>query len=133
MPCVARLIASWVLPVTGARGEPARGAYVSANVQFLPAFVTLEKSFYRRAGLDVEMVLVRNAVTSVQALIGKKINFIFSVGPQMPSIWEGSDIVCSFSMVATPDIQKVTDLKGKNFGVSLPARLRRHKGSPGTF
>ena len=127
MPCVAFLIASLVLPVTGARGEPARGAYASANVQFLPAFVALENSFYRCAGLDVELVSVRNGVTAVQALIGNQIHFILSVGPEMPSIWEGSDIVLlaqmigrpPFSMVVTPDIRKVTDLKGKNIGVSF--------------
>jgi ABC-type nitrate/sulfonate/bicarbonate transport system substrate-binding protein len=45
----------------------------------------------------------------------------------MPSIWEGSDIVLlaqmigrpTFSMIVTPDIQKVTDLRGKKIGVSF--------------
>jgi NitT/TauT family transport system substrate-binding protein/sulfonate transport system substrate-binding protein len=127
MPRVAFLITLLVLPVAGARAEPARGAYPSANVQFLPAFVALEKGFYKREGLDAELISVRNAVTAVQALIGNQIHFIFSVGPQMPSIWEGSDIVLlaqmigrpTFSMVVTPDIQKVTDLKGKKIGVSF--------------
>src|SRR5262249_10890357 len=61
--------------------EPVRAAYPSANVQFLPAFVSLEKGFYKREGLDVELISVRNAVTAVQALIGNQIHFIFSVGP----------------------------------------------------
>jgi NitT/TauT family transport system substrate-binding protein/sulfonate transport system substrate-binding protein len=107
--------------------EPVRAAYPSANVQFLPAFVGLEKGFYKREGLDAELISVRNAVTAVQALIGNQIHFIFSVGPQMPSIWEGSDIILlaqqvgrpTFSMVVTPEIQKVSDLKGKKIGVSF--------------
>jgi NitT/TauT family transport system substrate-binding protein len=107
--------------------EPVRGAYPSANVQFLPAFVALEKGFYKREGLDAELISVRSAVTAVQALLGNQIHCIFSVGPQMPSIWEGSDIVLlaqmigrpTFSMMTTPDIQKVTDLKGKKIGVSF--------------
>jgi len=107
--------------------ELVRAAYSSANVQFLPAFVSLEKGFYKREGLDIELISVRNAVTAVQALIGNQIHFIFSVGPQMPSIWEGSDIILlaqqvgrpTFSMVVTPDIHKVTDLKGKKIGVSF--------------
>ena len=110
-----------------ALAEPARAAYPSANVQFLPAFVSLEKGFYRREGFEPELISVRNAVTAVQALIGNQIHFIFSVGPQMPSIWEGSDIVLlaqqvgrpTFSMVVAPDIQKVADLKGKKIGVSF--------------
>lgn len=110
-----------------AAGEPARGAYPSANVQFLPAFVALEKGYYKQEGLDAELISVRNAVTAVQALLGNQIHFIFSVGPQMPSIWEGSDIILlaqmigrpTFSMIVTPDIQKVADLKGKKIGVSF--------------
>ena len=129
-----------------AAGEPARGAYPSANVQFLPAFVALEKGYYKQEGLDVELISVRNAVTAVQALLGNQIHFIFSVGPQMPSIWEGSDIVLlaqmigrpTFSMIVTPDIQKVADLKGKKIGVSFggstfagtKALLELHKMNP---
>ncbi|HYT55563.1 MAG TPA: ABC transporter substrate-binding protein [Verrucomicrobiae bacterium] len=113
--------------VATAQAEPVRAAYPSANVQFLPAFVALEKGFYKREGLDAELISVRNAVTAVQALLGNQIHFIFSVGPQMPSIWEGADIILlaqqvgrpTFSMMVTQDIQKVTDLKGKKIGVSF--------------
>jgi len=116
-----------LLCCAAASAEPMRGAYPSANVQFLPAFVALEKGFYKREGLDAELVSVRNAVTAVQALLGNQIHFIFSVGPQMPSIWEGADIVLlaqmigrpTFSMMVTPDIQKPADLKGKKIGVSF--------------
>jgi ABC-type nitrate/sulfonate/bicarbonate transport system substrate-binding protein len=77
--------------------------------------------------LDAELISVRSAVIAVQALLGGQIHFIFSVGPQMPSIWEGSDIILlaqqvgrpTFSMIVTPDIQKVADLKGKKIGVSF--------------
>ncbi len=122
------VLASLMILSPGQTGaEPVRGAYPSANVQFLPAFVALEKGFYKREGLDAELISVRNAVTAVQALLGGQIHFIFSVGPQMPSIWEGSDIILlaqmigrpTFSMIVTPDIQKVSDLKGKKIGVSF--------------
>jgi ABC-type nitrate/sulfonate/bicarbonate transport system substrate-binding protein len=122
------IVALWLTILTGnLRAEPVRGAYPSANVQFLPAFVALDKGYYKREGLDAELISVRNAVTAVQALLGNQIHFIFSVGPQMPSIWEGSDIILlaqmvgrpTFSMIVTPDIQKVTDLKGKKIGVSF--------------
>jgi NitT/TauT family transport system substrate-binding protein len=121
-------LAFWCIIFAGSVcAEPVRAAYPSANVQFLPAFVSQEKGFYKREGLDAELISVRNAVTAVQALIGNQIHFIFSVGPQMPSIWEGSDIILlaqqvgrpTFSMVVTPDIHKATDLKGKKIGVSF--------------
>jgi ABC-type nitrate/sulfonate/bicarbonate transport system substrate-binding protein len=74
-------LAFWI--ITGAANvwaEPVRAAYPSANVQFLPAFVALEKGFYKREGLDAELISVRKAVTAVQALIGNQIDFIFYVG-----------------------------------------------------
>jgi NitT/TauT family transport system substrate-binding protein len=107
--------------------QPVRAAYPSPNVQFLPAFVALEKGMYKREGLEAELISVRNALTAVQALIGGQIQYIFSVGPQMPAIWEGTDIVLlaqqvgrpTFSLIVTPDIHKITDLKGKKIGVSF--------------
>jgi len=116
-----------VFGAAAVHAEPVRGAYPSANVQFLPAFVALEKGFYKREGLDPELISVRSAVTAVQALLGNQIHFIFSVGPQMPSVWEGADIILlaqmigrpTFSLIVTPEIQKVTDLKGKKIGVSF--------------
>ncbi len=72
------LIILCVLGAAGAQAEAVRGAYPSANVQFLPAFVALEKGFYKREGLDAELISVRNAVTAVQALLGNQIHFIFS-------------------------------------------------------
>ena len=128
MRLIATVLATCILVSTGNVGaEPVRAAYPSANVQFLPSFVALEKGFYKREGLDPELISVRNAVTAVQALLGNQIHFIFSVGPQMPSIWEGSDIILlaqqvgrpTFSMIVTPDIQRVSDLKGKKIGVSF--------------
>jgi NitT/TauT family transport system substrate-binding protein/sulfonate transport system substrate-binding protein len=121
------LITVLVVGAGGARAEVVRGAYPSANVQFLPAFVALDKGFYKSEGLDAELISVRSAVTAVQALLGNQIHFIFSVGPQMPSIWEGADIILlaqmigrpTFSLMVTPDVQKVADLKGKKIGVSF--------------
>lgn len=124
---IAIFAASILVNLGDARAEPMRAAYPSANVQFMPAFVALEKGFYKREGLDAELISVRNAVTGVQALIGNQIHFILTVGPQMPSIWEGADIVLlaqqigrpTFSMMVTPDIKSVADLKGKKIGVSF--------------
>lgn len=121
-------LASWIIISAGnVWAEPVRAGYPSANVQFLPAFVSLEKGFYKREGFDAELISVRSAVTAVQALVGNQIHFIFSVGPQMPAIWEGADIILlaqqvgrpTFSLVVRPEIQKVADLKGKKLAVSF--------------
>jgi NitT/TauT family transport system substrate-binding protein len=113
--------------VDRAESQPVRGAFPSPSVQILPMMVAQEKGFYKREGLDLELVFVRGASTAVQALLANQIHFIFSVGPQMPAVWEGSDIILlaqqvgrpTFSLIVTPDIQKITDLKGKKIGVTF--------------
>jgi len=107
--------------------QPVRGAFPSPSIQILPMMVGAERGFYKREGLDMELIFVRGASTAVQALLANQIQFIFSVGPQMPAVWEGNDIMLlaqqvgrpAFSLVVTPDIQKIADLKGKKIGVTF--------------
>lgn len=110
-----------------AQGQAVRGAFPSPSIQILPMMVAAERGFYKREGLELELVFVRGAATAVQALLANQIHFIFSIGPQMPAVWEGSDIMIlaqqvgrpTFSMVVTPDIQKIADLRGKKIGVTF--------------
>jgi len=110
-----------------AQSQAVRGAFPSPSIQILPMMVATERGFYKREGLELELVFVRGAATAVQALLANQIHFIFSIGPQMPAVWEGNDIMIlaqqvgrpTFSMVVTPDIQKIADLKGKKIGVTF--------------
>jgi ABC-type nitrate/sulfonate/bicarbonate transport system substrate-binding protein len=104
--------------------QSVRGAFPSPSIQILPLMVATERGFFKREGLELELVFVRGATVAVQALLANQIHFIFSIGPQMPAVWEGNDIVQqvgrpTFSLVVTPDIQKITDLKGKKIGVTF--------------
>lgn len=113
--------------LTPAVSQSVRGAFPSPSIQILPMMVGAERGFYKREGLDMELIFVRGASTAVQALLANQIQFIFSVGPQMPAVWEGNDIMLlaqqvgrpTFSLVVTPDIQKIADLKGKKIGVTF--------------
>jgi NitT/TauT family transport system substrate-binding protein len=108
-------------------GQSVRGAFPSPSIQILPLMVAAERGFFKREGLDLELIFVRGASTAVQALLANQIHFIFSIGPQMPAVWEGNDIMLlaqqvgrpTFSLVVTPDIQKIADLKGKKLGVTF--------------
>jgi NitT/TauT family transport system substrate-binding protein len=116
-----------VLGLDKAAAQPVRGAFPSPSIQILPLMVAAERGFFKREGLDLELVFVRGASTAVQALLANQIHFIFSIGPQMPAVWEGNDIMLlaqqvgrpTFSLVVTPDIQKIADLKGKKLGVTF--------------
>src|SRR5882724_1701104 len=124
------VLISWVCLLAGTDqsiSQPVRGAFPSPSIQILPMMVAAERGFYKREGLELELVFVRGAATAVQALLANQIHFIFSVGPQMPAVWEGNDIILlaqqvgrpTFSLVVTPDIQKIADLKGKKLGVTF--------------
>jgi ABC-type nitrate/sulfonate/bicarbonate transport system substrate-binding protein len=124
----AILSALWFVLIAGQAGaQPVRGAFPSPSIQILPMMVAAERGFYKREGLELELVFVRGATTAVQALLANQIHFIFSIGPQMPAVWEGNDIILlaqqvgrpTFSLVVTPDIQKIADLKGKKLGVTF--------------
>jgi ABC-type nitrate/sulfonate/bicarbonate transport system substrate-binding protein len=118
------VVSMWSSP---SRAELVRAAYPSGNVQYLPAFVGLDRGFYKEEGLEVELISTRGATVAVQALMGGQIQFIMTIGPQMPAVWEGADIVVlaqqvgrpTFSLIVTPEIQKLADLKGKKIGVSF--------------
>jgi len=73
--------------------QQVRGAFPSPSIQILPMMVAAERGFYKREGLELELVFVRGATTAVQALLANQIQFIFFIGPQMPAIWEGNDIM----------------------------------------
>ncbi len=124
---IAPLIVIVALFAGRADAQMVRGAFPSPSIQILPMMVAAERGFYKREGLELELVFVRGAATAVQALLANQIHFIFSIGPQMPAVWEGNDIMIlaqqvgrpTFSMVVTPDIQKIADLKGKKLGVTF--------------
>ena len=86
--------------------------------------VAAERGFFKREGLELELVFVRGATIAVQALLANQIHFIFSIGPQMPAVWEGNDIMLlaqqvgrpTFSLVVTPDIQKSPISRAKKWG-----------------
>jgi len=126
-PAVVIFLVGFFAGVSPAVSQPVRGAFPSPSIQILPMMVGAERGFYKREGLDMELIFVRGASTAVQALLANQIQFIFSVGPQMPAVWEGNDIMLlaqqvgrpTFSLVVTPDIQKITDLKGKKIGVTF--------------
>jgi len=126
-PAVVIFLVGFFAGVSPAVSQPVRGAFPSPSIQILPMMVGTERGFYKREGLDMELIFVRGASTAVQALLANQIQFIFSVGPQMPAVWEGNDIMLlaqqvgrpTFSLVVTPDIQKIADLKGKKIGVTF--------------
>lgn len=104
-----------------------KAVYPSPNIQFLPAFFARDKGYFQNEGIDAELIATRGALEGIQAIMGRQVEFIMTIGPAMPAFWKGQDFKVlaqqmgrlSFSFVAQPEIQRVQDLKGKKLGASF--------------
>ncbi len=91
----------------------------------VPVWVAKEAGFFRRYGLDVELVFFRGGQMAVQALVSGDPPIV-NIGNVVQAGLRGHDVVLiaasenayAFSVVALPGLARVTDLRGKKLGVS---------------
>src|SRR5918996_388830 len=102
-------------------------AYSSISGNNAPLWVTQEKGFFRKYGLDVQAVLIESGTTSAQSLIAGDVAFAHMAGAAiMQSNLRGADAVMIAGVVNTLTFQLYTDksitrpdqLKGKAVGVT---------------
>jgi NitT/TauT family transport system substrate-binding protein len=104
-----------------------RAAYSAESSWSLATWIAHDGGFYRKYGLDVDLVLIRSASTITSALIAGEAPMI-QLGGNGPiqAALQGADTVNVLtlvpiipqSLVVTPDIKTVDDLRGKRLGVS---------------
>jgi len=102
-------------------------AYSAESSWSLATWVAHDGGFFKKYGLDVDLVLIRSAATITAALLAGEAPMIQlgGNGPIQAAI-QGADCVNVLtlvplipqSLVVTPDIKTAEDLKGKRFGVS---------------
>jgi ABC-type nitrate/sulfonate/bicarbonate transport system substrate-binding protein/LysM repeat protein len=102
-------------------------AYSSISGNNAPLWVTQEKGFFKKYGLDVQAVLIESGSTSAQSLIAGDVTFAHMAGAAiMQSNLRGADAVMIAGVVNTLTFQLYTDksisrpdqLKGKAVGVT---------------
>lgn len=102
-------------------------AYSSISGNNAPLWVTQEKGFFKKYGLDVQAVLIESGSTSAQSLIAGDVTFAHMAGAAiMQSNLRGADAVMIAGIVNTLTFQLYTDktitrpdqLKGKAVGVT---------------
>lgn len=102
-------------------------AYSSISGNNAPLWVTQEKGFFKKYGLDVQAVLIESGSTSAQSLIAGDVAFAHMAGAAiMQSNLRGADAVMIAGVVNTLTFQLYTDktitrpdqLKGKAVGVT---------------
>ena len=104
-----------------------KAAYSAESSWSLATWVAYDGGFFKKYGLDVDLVLIRSAATITAALLAGEAPMIQLGGNgTIQAALQGADSVNILtlvplipqSLVVTPDIKTAEDLKGKKFGVS---------------
>jgi ABC-type nitrate/sulfonate/bicarbonate transport system substrate-binding protein len=102
-------------------------AYSSVSGNMATLWITQERGFFRKYGLDVQMVFIESGATAVQSLVSKDVGFVQMAGAGvLQSRLRGSDVVMVAGFLNTLDYQLMVDksitrpeqLKGKTMAVS---------------
>jgi ABC-type nitrate/sulfonate/bicarbonate transport system substrate-binding protein len=123
----ALLITAWIIPLAhSAEPEKLNVCYSSIAATSVSTWIPKEAGIYQKYGLDVNTVFVSGA-QAISTLISGDTQIVQGSGAAaVLSRLSGSDVtiigttinVVPMSLVTTPDIARVEDLKGKTFGVS---------------
>ncbi len=89
----------------------------------MPFFVAKERGFFREEGLDVELIVMQ-AIQTIQATMGKSLQFASATGSAVSAAVNGADIKVilavtdrpSFDLIVQPNITSVQQLRGKKIG-----------------
>jgi ABC-type nitrate/sulfonate/bicarbonate transport system substrate-binding protein len=120
-----------VLPLPTPSGHaqippPVLVAYAGQNETVGPMWVGIEKGTFRKYGLDVRLVQLRNGALSMATLSSGQVQYNYgSPGNALSAAVGGMKIQCVASpvqkipreLVARKEIRTIEDLRGKTFGV----------------
>jgi ABC-type nitrate/sulfonate/bicarbonate transport system substrate-binding protein len=105
----------------------ARTAYSALSAGIGTLWLTHEDGYFKKQGLDSNLIYIRGGTTAVQALISGEIQFgHLSPAPMMTAWAQGADFVwigttthqMVFTLLAEPAITRASDLKGKKIGIT---------------
>jgi NitT/TauT family transport system substrate-binding protein len=113
---------------TGASAqERARIAWAGSTLAPTPVWVGRDRGFFKKQGIDAEVIAVNSGVTALQALLAKEIELaVISVPSLVASRLAGADTIMIATVVpyfmdqivALPAITRPEQLKGKIGGVN---------------
>ena len=112
---------------SAAQAEPIRLAYSSISGAMAPLWVAQEYGYFRRQGLDVQLLYIGGGSVVTQALIGGDVQFVrLGANSGVQASLRGASLkmigntinTLVFSLMARPEIQTPKDLKGKKIGLT---------------
>ena len=102
-------------------------AYTSISPQYAPVWIAKEAGFFKKNGINAQLVYMRGGVVATQALVSNDVNFINAGGGGVvDAVLGGADIVivaCPINqepqvLVTRREIKDLAQLKGKKFAVN---------------
>jgi NitT/TauT family transport system substrate-binding protein len=125
MAFVIGLLFMCAAPEVSAQLKNVKFAVGSISMVEITFNVAKIKGFYREEGLDVDMILMRGAL-GVQALVGGSVDYASSSGSVIAAGVRGLGVKLvtiissspQYDLVARPEIQSISQLKGKTIGIS---------------
>jgi len=102
---------------------------VSANPLYWAVFAGRDKGFYERQGIKLDLVFTGSSAAATQALTGGSLQMsvsatdaAFIAQQKVPEMRQIYSLVAKnpYSLMVTPDIKRVEDLKGKVAGGTTP-------------
>ena len=124
---LALILSCCMVSPSSAQRAKLSAAYSAESSWSLATWVAYDGGFFKKYGLDVDLVLIRSAATITAALLAGEAPMIQLGGNgTIQAAVQGADTVNVLtlvplipqSLVVTPDIKTAEDLKGKRFGVS---------------
>lgn len=124
---VGIIVLSIIARVSTVDAAPLRIAYSAISGAMSSLWVAQEGGYFKREGLDTELLYIGGGSLLIQAMLGGDVPFAY--GPSVPVInasLRGSDLVLIgntgnslvFSVMSRPDIKQPAQLKGKKVGVT---------------
>ena len=128
----ATTLSAWLLLLSivspSAAADKVRIAYPSAAVVFLPLWAAADAGFFRKQNITVELVSIRSSPIAMTALLTGEIDVV--VGGANPgialqlqgyrdvAIFAGLINKFLFSIYSQPNIEELSQLRGKRLGVT---------------
>jgi NitT/TauT family transport system substrate-binding protein len=109
-----------------AAAESVRIGVTGAGVEFTPFYAGKAGGFFKKHGLDVEIIRIQAASLVVQALLGGSIDFAVVGQAYIRAAAQGADVVMvathvnkfPYTVLVKPSIKRPEDIKGARLAIS---------------
>jgi NitT/TauT family transport system substrate-binding protein len=91
------------------------------------SWVAYEEGFFKKNGLDVELIHIPSTSRAIQAMLAGEMGYSYTDGrTAVQAALKGADVVMLagaanrfvFSFMARPEIKKISDLRGRKIGIT---------------